>query len=427
MAKDVPNLPAPSAENPQKNVVSDKLIKFVTFFGDASIHEESELYKKVYNAAQLLAQNGYGVVNGGGPGVMKAATDGAESVDGETVAVYWEPKLASIFEGKNLTNVTDESQTFSNYMMRTLGLIEKGQVYVVCRGGTGTMSEFSMVWALAKLYYGKHKPVILFGEFWKDIIDKLQEHMLIDDNELGVLHYATTKEEVLELVKSFELEVASRVHRTYTGDETPFVLSPRFDEAYALKAREAKNKYSYRNHNHITLSQLESFREQVKTPARVLVVGVGAGHDLGYLSQYYSVTGVEADKEMLHIAQYENPNTDIINMDVRDYEVQTNTFKGIWSRGVLHHLEDENRHLVFAKLAAGLVPGGLMHLIVREGHGQAYEEEIHAGERITRYYNYITELELRDLASKNGLEIVKLDHVERSHKWLSVEFKKKGE
>jgi predicted Rossmann-fold nucleotide-binding protein len=108
----------------------------------------------------LLAENGYTIVNGGGPGVMKAATDGAEAGKGKTIAIYWQPKLASFFEGRNLANVTDEYETATNYMTRTLGLIEKGDAYVVCKGGTGTISEFGMVWALAKLYYGCHKPVI---------------------------------------------------------------------------------------------------------------------------------------------------------------------------------------------------------------------------------------------------------------------------
>jgi hypothetical protein len=72
---------------------------------------------------------------------MKAATDGAESVGGETIAVYWEPKLASFFEGKNLANITDESEASSNYVMRTLGLISKGDAYVVCKGGTGTVGS----------------------------------------------------------------------------------------------------------------------------------------------------------------------------------------------------------------------------------------------------------------------------------------------
>jgi len=175
------------------------LIQRITFFGDSAILEDDPIYKSVWETARDLAENGYSIVNGGGPGIMKASTDGAESVNGNTVAIYWEPRLASVFEGKNLANVTDESATFSNYMMRTLGLIEQGDAYIVCKGGTGTISELGMVWALSKLYYGCHKPVILFGDFWDDLIIAFQKAMNLDDIELEVLYQATNSEEILNI------------------------------------------------------------------------------------------------------------------------------------------------------------------------------------------------------------------------------------
>lgn len=112
-----------------------RLINNVTFFGDSAIEETSPIYKSVFDAAKELAAEGYTIVNGGGPGIMKAATEGAKAGKGNTIAVYWEPKLATAFEGKNLANITNESQTSSNYLIRTLGLIEKGDAYVVCKGG----------------------------------------------------------------------------------------------------------------------------------------------------------------------------------------------------------------------------------------------------------------------------------------------------
>ncbi len=426
MAKYIPRLPS-SPDVPtslQKEYDPDKAIKYITFFGDASISEDTELYKEVYQSARLLAENGYGIVNGGGPGVMKASTDGAESVNGDTIAVYWEPKLAAIFEGKNLANVTDKSEAFSNYLMRTLGLIEHGQVFVVCQGGTGTMSEFAMVWALAKLYYGRHKPVILFGEFWPSLIETVRESMIIDDNELAVLHYAKNRYEVLSLIKTLEKEVESRIRRNYSGDEVPFILSPQFSEAYLMQAQAKSASHHENKLSKLTLQQLDSFREQVKAPARVLVAGVGAGHDLNYLAQFYSVIGVEPDHRFLHHINLLNPNADLVDMPLVDYEVQQNTFKGIWVREYLHHYENHKLQEVFAKLARGLVPGGVMHIIVREGNGEGYEEETTSEGTQTHYFNYFNELKVRKLATQNGLEIISLEKVQRSHRWLAVKFKK---
>jgi len=52
-----------------------------------------------------------------------------------------------------------------NYVERTLKLLELGEIYVIFNGGTGTISEFGMAWGLARLYFGNHKPMVLFGQF----------------------------------------------------------------------------------------------------------------------------------------------------------------------------------------------------------------------------------------------------------------------
>ncbi len=424
MPKVVSKLPEKPEDYHPQSRPRDSIIHDITFFGDSSIPEGSKVYNEVFEAAKLLAQNGFAIVNGGGPGVMKAATDGAESVDGETTAIYWEPKLASIFEGKNVTNLTDASETYSNYVMRTFGLIEKGQVFVVCKGGTGTISEFGMVWALAKLYYGKHKPVILFGDFWKDIVEGLQKGMLLDDNELGVLHYAETPEDVLKLVELFEIEVQARAQKTYEGDETPFVLAPKLEDRLQKHLVSEKGLNLERVVNTTTQRQLEEFRDLVQSPARVLDIGAGAGYDLSFLSQFYSVTGIEIDKEVAKIASFENPNADILEMDIMDYEIQENVFKGIWARDILHHLTDEQLAELMPRLQRGLVPGGVLFMIVREGEGSAQEPDMVGGEEVMKMYNYFSESELNDMADKYGFDIVNLEHVERSHRWLAAALRK---
>lgn len=424
MPKAITPLPLKPNEVTPKPVPAGQVIHSITFFGDSSISEDHPAYKLVYDTAQILAKHGMSIVDGGGPGVMKAATDGAESVGGDTETIYWEPKLASIFEGKNLTNVGDRSNAYSSYMMRTLGLIERGHVYVVCLGGTGTVSEFGMVWALAKLYYGKHKPVILLGDFWPKLITTFQETMLIDDNELGVLHYANTPEDVLKLVQEFELEVQARARKTYEGDETAYVLAPRFDEKLAEYQQKQQGRHLERVPNLVSKAQLDQFAKYVQSPARVLDVGCGAGYDLAYLSEKYSVTAIDNDPEMIEMARFENPNADVLMMDIRDYELQTNVFKGIWARDVLHHLYDDERLPVFEKLARALVPGGVLQFIVREGDGEGEEKDVYAGKEITRYYNYFSVEEVNDIVNKVGLQIMELEQIQRSHNWLNVIVKK---
>lgn len=420
----LPEAPEGAAEFKQ-NRQTNRIINNICFFGDSSVPEDSEVYIKVRETSKLLAEHGYSIVDGGGPGVMKAATDGAQEVGGHTTAIYWQPKLASIFEGRNLSNVTTKSEAYSNYMMRTMGLIEEGEVYVVCQGGTGTVSEFGMVWALAKLYYGKHKPVILFGEFWKEIIDTIQKNLLIDDNELQVLNYATTKEEVLELIQAFEIEVAARAIRNYEGDEVAFILAPRYTPESLEKMKELRAKQNNYVRNSLTAKQIEEFVTLVQPPARVLEVGSGLGIDTSFLAEKYSVTSIDNNPEQIEAARMHNPNADILNADIRTYEIQENVFKGIWSRDCLHHLNWQDLQQVFPKLARGLVPAGILYLVVRAGDGsESHEVDVEGGETLKKFYHYFSEDDIKQLAALAGLEIVRIDHTERSHAWMAVILRK---
>lgn len=428
MPKTIVQLPRATEEEILANKAQkdpNKLISDICFFGDSSIPEDSELYIEVREMAKLLAENGYSIVDGGGPGVMKAATDGAQSVGGHTTAIYWQPKLASIFEGRNLSNITTASAAYSNYMMRTMGLIEEGEVYVVCQGGTGTVSEFGMVWALAKLYYGKHKPVILYGEFWKDIIDSIQKNLLIDDNELQVLNYATTKEQVLELIQAFEIEVAARAQRTYEGDEVAFVLAPKYTPESLEKMKRLRSEQNQFVRNSLTAKQIEEFTQLVQAPARVLEVGSGLGIDTSFLAEKYSVTSIDNNPEQIEAARMHNPNADILNADIRTYEIQENVFKGVWSRDCLHHLNWTELQQVFPKLAKGLVPGGVLYIVVRAGDGKEdYEVDVEGGQNLRKFYHYFSEDDIRQLSTLAGLEIVKIDHTKRSHDWMAVVLRK---
>lgn len=69
----------------ENKVYLKRPIKNVAFFGDANVKKESEIYKMAYEAAKILAREGFVIVNGGGPGVMNASTQGAEEVGGESV------------------------------------------------------------------------------------------------------------------------------------------------------------------------------------------------------------------------------------------------------------------------------------------------------------------------------------------------------
>ena len=181
-----------------KKYAERKFIKNVAFFGDANISPTDETYKAAFDVAELLAREGYIIVDGGGPGVMEAATSGAEKGDGQTISVTFDPVNAPGFEGKYIKNVTDEEIVTTNYIERMFKLMEYGDVFLIFKGGSGTISEFGTAWVLAKLYYGHHKPIILYGDFWIPIIDAIRSNMNIDSKEYSVFEICKTKEEVLK-------------------------------------------------------------------------------------------------------------------------------------------------------------------------------------------------------------------------------------
>jgi uncharacterized protein (TIGR00730 family) len=191
---------------------SKRFIKNIAFFGDADISETDETYKAAFDVAEVLAKAGFVIVDGGGPGVMEAATGGAVKGGGKTISVTFDPVNAPGYEGKYVGNVTDTEVVTTNYIERMFKLMEYGDVFVIFKGGTGTISEFGAAWVLAKLYYGHHKPFILYGDFWVEIIDVLRRDMNIDSKEYSVFEICRNREEVLRAIQKFEAKIATRDH-----------------------------------------------------------------------------------------------------------------------------------------------------------------------------------------------------------------------
>lgn len=177
------------------------MIKNVTFFGSSEVEPGNEVYDGAFRTAKLLAQEGYKIINGGGPGIMKASSEGAKVGGGKSIGITFNPKDMTHFEGRDPTNPMDEEIMCENYVERTIKLLEAGDVYVFFNGSTGTISEFGMAWGLARLYFGHHKPLILFGGFWHEILEAFGRNMLIRPEELKVYRIVTTPEEMLEEIK----------------------------------------------------------------------------------------------------------------------------------------------------------------------------------------------------------------------------------
>lgn len=187
-------------------------ISQISYFGFADATPADPLYKEAFEVSKYLTSQGYIAINGGGPGTMRAVSEGAKAAGGTAVGATFYPKDITNFEGRDPQNPIDKEVKTNNYLERTLKLLELGDCYVIFKGGTGTISEFGMAWGLARLYYGHHKPLILYGEFWNNIISAFVANMRIRPEELKVYRVANSPEEALQSIKVFEELLKEQEH-----------------------------------------------------------------------------------------------------------------------------------------------------------------------------------------------------------------------
>lgn len=181
-----------------------KQIKRVAFFGDAMIKPHEETYKLAVETAELLAKNGYIIVNGGGPGIMGAASKGARLGGGKVELVVLDPKKQpENYEGIDEENFKYAQKVYKteSYPKRLNKLVEIADAFVIFRGGTGTLSEVGLVWEMAKFEYGHHEPLIFVGKEWKEVIETLEKNMDYEQKEKRVVTVVDSAEEVWEALE----------------------------------------------------------------------------------------------------------------------------------------------------------------------------------------------------------------------------------
>lgn len=196
--------------------------KSIGVFGSADVAEDSALFHEVYEMSKKLAQAGVTVVNGGGPGTMLAATKGALEAQGNVLTVSFTPKDAPFFEGRSGINMAQRDIEARNYPERVALLMENSDAYVIFKGGTGTLSEWAMVWLMAHIYYGHHKPFVLVGEFWHELLDAVRKGFMIDEEETRVFRIVKTTDEVIPALQTLE----SHLLQLQTEEQRGHIVTP---------------------------------------------------------------------------------------------------------------------------------------------------------------------------------------------------------
>jgi len=173
----------------------------VTIFGSTRIRPGDEVYQKAEQIGKLLAENGFAVMTGGGPGVMEAANKGAASAGGNSIGLNIELPLEQ--KPNPYANITLH---FRYFFVRKVMFVKYAVAYIILPGGFGTMDELLESITLIQTQKIRPFPVILVGSnYWKGFLDWIKEKVLkdgkISPSDLEILQLIDEPTEIIKAIK----------------------------------------------------------------------------------------------------------------------------------------------------------------------------------------------------------------------------------
>ena len=178
----------------------------ISIFGSARTIQDDKYYKLAEEISSEIVNRGYGVISGGGLGIMEAANKGANKKKGKSVGLC----INLPFEDTNNKFIDEDKQlNFDYFFVRKVMFVKYAQGFVVMPGGFGTLDEFFEAVTLVQTYKAERFPIILVGsKFWKGLIDwikntLLTEHKNISKEDLDLFYVVDTKDEVIDVLENF--------------------------------------------------------------------------------------------------------------------------------------------------------------------------------------------------------------------------------
>lgn len=178
----------------------------ISVFGSARTKPDHKYYKQAVQLSYRLSQEGYGVITGGGPGIMEAGNRGANMNDGTSVGLG----IQLPFEGGLNEYVNnDKGIDFNYFFVRKVMFVKYAQAFVAFPGGFGTLDELFEVLTLIQTQKINPVPVILFGhDFWDGMKDWVKSTVLeeagnISAKDLDLIPITDDPEEVITIINNF--------------------------------------------------------------------------------------------------------------------------------------------------------------------------------------------------------------------------------
>ena len=181
----------------------------ISIFGSARTLNTHPNYKLASEIAQRIVNLGFGVITGGGPGIMEAANKGAQEAGGASVGLT----IDLPFEENNNKYIDkDRMIKFDYFFVRKVMFVKYAQAFVVLPGGFGTLDELMEAITLIQTSKIKKIPIILVGtSFWSGLIHWLKQTLLeqnntISEGDLDLFSCVDTADEVIDLLKHYYSE-----------------------------------------------------------------------------------------------------------------------------------------------------------------------------------------------------------------------------
>lgn len=174
--------------------------RIITVFGSSRPREDHADYQEARLLGRALAESGFAVCSGGYAGVMEAVSRGAKEAGGKTYGV-----TAEFF--KPTANAwVDREIRVKTWQERLFELVRLADGFVTCKGGTGTLVELAVVWEMLNKSVITGKPIVVLGEFWSPILDRVREVEVGHPGPWGeangkLVHTAITPAEAAEFLQ----------------------------------------------------------------------------------------------------------------------------------------------------------------------------------------------------------------------------------
>lgn len=178
----------------------------VSIFGSARTKPNHKYYKLATEIAFKITRHGYGVITGGGPGIMEAANKGAQAGGGRSVGL----EIELPHEQKdNLFIDKDKLLHFDYFFVRKVMFMKYAQGFVVLPGGFGTLDELFEAITLIQTNKVEHFPIVMVGKkYWEPLLAWIKTTMIereknADEKDLYLFHVVDSSDEVVNIINTF--------------------------------------------------------------------------------------------------------------------------------------------------------------------------------------------------------------------------------